>query len=166
MFIHSVPSAFGRGLHPEGAMLWHFQVVLLRWPESLQGRNSKIWTLEMLSAEAMRDRYQEGPSQRHKHSLTHLTWIYWEVLHSGWYWAKNFIPSYRKTWTNFLTNPINSWNSCPPRAETCWVWYPHPKVLSSPSNGQILLSLLHSLLPLLKISAFLFIHYSAFVQSS
>ena len=117
MFIHSVPSAFGRGLHPEGAMLWHFQVVLLRWPESLQGRNSKIWTLEMLSAEAMRDRYQEGPSQRHKHSLTHLTWIYWEVLHSGWYWAKNFIPSYRKTWTNFLTNPINSWNSCPPRAD-------------------------------------------------
>ena len=117
MFIYSVPSAFGRGLHPEGAMLWHFQVVLLRWPESLQGRNSKIWTLEMLSAEAMRDRYQEGPSQRHKHSLTHLTWIYWEVLHSGWYWAKNFIPSYRKTWTNFLTNPINSWNSCPPRAD-------------------------------------------------
>lgn len=117
MFIHSVPSAFGRGLHAEGAILWHFQFALLRWPESLQGRNSKIWPLEMLSAKAMRDRYQQGPSQRHKHYLTHLTWICWEVLHSGWYWAKNFIPSYRKTWTNFLTNPVNSWNSCPPWAD-------------------------------------------------
>lgn len=54
---------------------------------------SKIWPLEMLSAEAMRDRYQQGLSERHKHYLMHLTWIYWEVLHSGWYWAKNFIPS-------------------------------------------------------------------------
>lgn len=84
--------------------------------ESLQGGNSKIWPLEMLNAEAMRDRYQQGLSERHKHYLTHLTWIYWEVLHSGWYWAKNFVPSYRKTPTNFLTYPINSWNSCPPRA--------------------------------------------------
>lgn len=63
----------------------------------------------------MRDRYQQGLSERHKHYLMHLTWIYWEVLHSGWYWTKNFIPSHRKTPTNFLTNPINSWNSCPPR---------------------------------------------------
>ena len=61
--------------------------------ESLQGGYSKIWPLEMLSAEAMRDRYQQGLSERHKHYLIHLTWIYWEVLHSGWYWAKNFIPS-------------------------------------------------------------------------
>lgn len=31
--------------------------------------------------------------------------------------GQNFIPSYRKTWTNFLTNPVNSWNSCPPWAD-------------------------------------------------
>lgn len=50
--------------------------------ESLQGRNSESWQLEMLS-KGIRDSYKQGWSQRYKNYVTHLTCIYGELRCSG-----------------------------------------------------------------------------------